>query len=98
MIITTDMLCTKGACADQVARFIEITGGEVEVTEAFCLAHAQEFAWTWAACHLLSGGAGMAYYEADIIAWKATTTHKAYHEAQARAFANAATAKAKRAA
>ena len=75
MKVTADMLRAKGACPDQVARFVEITGGSVEITEALCIAHAEKFDWFWAARNLLPIPAWASYYAAKALAW--TTYDKA---------------------
>ena len=101
MKLTADTLRKEGACANQVARFVEITGGEVEITETLCLKYASEFDWDWVARRLLTGTAWKVYDEARAPArktlnkavapaWKAytearATTRKALDEARATA-------------
>ena len=71
MKITDRLLKSKGACADQVAKFAELFPNGVEPTEALCLTHAQVFDWSWAASNLLPAPAGKAYDEAVAPAKKA---------------------------
>ena len=88
MIIKLAMLKRLDVCSDQVALFKKHFGEQVEVTEAACLAHAQEFNWDWAARHLLFGPARKAYIKATASAWRAynkalASAWKAYVEATA---------------
>ena len=72
MKITVKQLRALGACEDQVDLFQRLLGDSVEVTEALCVGHAQEFgagAWDWAAAHLLSPPARAAYEAARAPAW-----------------------------
>ena len=64
MKITLAQLKKLRACGAQVALFRKYFGEEVEVTEALCVKHAQEFSWDWAAVNLLSAPALKAYNEA----------------------------------
>ena len=90
MKITGRLLKSKGACADQVAKFAELFPNGVEPTEALCLAHAQVFDWRWASDNLLSASAWKAYGEAHASAKKAydeaiAPAEKAYDEVVAPA-------------
>lgn len=52
--ITTLQLGDKLACKEQIERFEDLFGEEVEVTLELCIKHATDFDWWWAAAHLLS--------------------------------------------
>jgi len=52
--ITKTLLRRKGACADQIDKFVELFPEGVVVTETLCIEHASVFSWDWAASHLLS--------------------------------------------
>lgn len=54
MKLTIDMLRSADACDDQVEKFAELFGSEVEVTPEICAQHVSEFNWHWAAENLLS--------------------------------------------
>jgi hypothetical protein len=56
MKITSKLLRSKGACEEQVLRFIELGGDELELTEELCVRHANKFAWHWAGRRLLKKG------------------------------------------
>ena len=90
MKITLKQLRRLNACEDQVLLFERFFGTGIEVTEALCLAHAQDFDWNWAAYNLLSPSAREAYGEARALARKAydealALAEKAYDEALALA-------------
>ena len=97
MKITVKQLRDLGACAEQVEMFECLFGASVEVTEALCVKHAQDFgvgAWDWAAGHLLSPSA-RAEYEAAVAPARAeyeaarAPAWAEYGAARARAFARA---------
>ena len=74
MKIAVKQLRALGACAEQVEMFECLFGASVEVTEALCVKHAQDFgvgAWDWAAGHLLSPSA-LAEYDAATAPARAT--------------------------
>ncbi len=52
--ITSQLLRSKGACADQVALFEKLGGDEKELTRTLFLKHASKFDLGWAAVKLLS--------------------------------------------
>ncbi len=52
--ITSRLLRSKGACAEQVAVFKELGGDKKELTRALFLKHAGKFDLDWAANNLLS--------------------------------------------
>ena len=54
MKVTKTLLRRKGACDDQLDKFVELFPEGVVVTEALCVEHASVFSWDWAASHLLS--------------------------------------------
>ena len=53
MKVTKTLLLRKGACDDQLDKFVELFPKGVVVTEALCIEHASVFDWGWAASHLL---------------------------------------------
>ena len=59
--ITLRILKAKGACESQCERFAALFPEGVEVTEALCIKHADEFNWDWAAQHLLRASASAEY-------------------------------------
>ena len=78
MKITANRLASLGACRRQLYVFSRHFGDEVEVTEAVAGDHAKEFDWDWAAEHLLTGQARVAYQVAAEGAWAdylVATTH-----------------------
>ena len=97
MKITSSLLRSKGACADQLRLFDLLFPDGVEITEAVCLSVANRFDWDWAAVNLLSRTAVDAYLAAKAPALDvylvATATAKsaksAYNAAKATAFARA---------
>ena len=56
-LITTAILKSHHACDEQVQLFDQLTGGSIELTEDWCLEHAAQFDWHWAARNLLSATA-----------------------------------------
>jgi hypothetical protein len=48
MRVTYDRLEELEACEPQLARFSELFGKAVDVTEALCIKHVLEFDWDWA--------------------------------------------------
>jgi len=59
--ITLAQLNKAGACEAQTALFQKLFGKSVALTEALAVKHAQDFAFGWAARHLLSPSARAAY-------------------------------------
>ena len=59
--ITLRILKAKGACESQCERFATLFPKGVEVTEALCIKHADEFDWDWGAQHLLRAPAWSEY-------------------------------------
>ena len=55
--ITLRILKAKGACESQCERFAALFPEGVEVTEALCIKHADDFNWDWGARHLLRASA-----------------------------------------
>ena len=53
MRVTVALLKRRGACRGQIERFKEHFPDGVDVTEAACVAVANEFDWTWVAWNLL---------------------------------------------
>src|ERR1700678_3294188 len=53
MRVTRALLFSKRACTSQVEKFVKLFPDGVDVTEATCIAFANEFNWSWAARHLL---------------------------------------------
>ena len=91
MKITARLLKTKGACKGQVAKFTELFPKGVEVTEALCVIHAQDFDWNWAARNLLPLELQKVYDETEAAAWKVyyearAAAWKVYEETEAAAF------------
>jgi hypothetical protein len=90
--ITLAQLTRRHACCQQRDLFKRLfPNGQVEVTAELCLAHAQSFAWSWAASNLLTEAQREAYEEATATALKAyqgarATAWKAYEEAKATAW------------
>ena len=68
-LITTAILKSHHACDDQVQLFDQLTGGSIELTEDWCLEHAAQFDWHWAACNLLSATARAECDRARATAW-----------------------------
>ena len=60
--ITLRILKAKGACKSQCKLFATLFPKGVEVTEALCIKHADDFNWDWGARHLLRASA-LAEYE-----------------------------------
>ena len=90
MIVTLKQLKAKGACVAQVRKFEELFGASVEVTEALCQKHAEDFDFAWAT-RLLPAPAQKAFDEAMALAWKAydeamAPAQKAFDEATAPAW------------
>lgn len=68
--ITLRILKAKGACESQCKRFAALFPDEgVEITEALCIKHADEFNWDWAAQHLLKAPALAEYERVRASAW-----------------------------
>jgi hypothetical protein len=91
MKITARLLKTKGACKGQVAKFTELFPKGVEVTEALCVIHAQDFDWNWAAYNLLPPELWKVYMETKDAASKVydkarDAASKVYNETKAAAF------------
>jgi hypothetical protein len=59
--ITIARLKKAGACAGHLKRIRALVGSSVKVTEEWCIEHASDFDWDWAAC-LLSDVARAEYY------------------------------------
>ena len=57
MKITLEQLRAEKACPDQLAKFQELFGNSVEVTQELCIRHASDFDFGWAARHLLRASA-----------------------------------------
>lgn len=55
MKLTAEQLKKLGACREQIELFIFLTGGEVEVTEEWCLSVYNRFNWAWGALRILRG-------------------------------------------
>ena len=65
--LTLATLVRKGACREQREKFAKLFGKSVEITEALCAEHANEFNWDWAARNLLSASASArAAYDAAV--------------------------------
>jgi hypothetical protein len=67
--LTLATLKSKGACAEQVARFCKMFGKPVQITEAQCVKHASAVSWGWAAENLLTASALATYQAAAASAW-----------------------------
>ncbi len=53
MIVSAERLRQRWACKEQITLFVSVFGeGDVEVTEALCVQHADKFDWDWAAHNL----------------------------------------------
>jgi hypothetical protein len=72
--ITAKLLTRKGVCESQLNKFIALFPDGVEPTRELCVAHANDFNFSWAAQYLLSPPARKAYSEA---VWP---TRKAYYD------------------
>ena len=59
--ITINQLKKAGACAIHLKRIRALVGSSVEVTEEWCIEHASNFDWDWAAINLLSDAARAEY-------------------------------------
>jgi len=103
MKIAVKQLRALGACAEQVEMFECLFGASVEVTEALCVKHAQDFgvgAWDWAAGHLLSPSAWAEYKAATATALATYEAARAparatYEAARATAWAEYEAARAR---
>ena len=73
MIVTLEMLRSKGACREQVETFEELFGSEVEVTVELAVRHAMVFDWGWGRTHLLSDEAQGIYDAAMVHPLRANT-------------------------
>ena len=73
MIVTLEMLRSKGACREQVETFEELFGSEVEVTVELAVRHAMVFDWGWGRTHLLSDEARGIYDAAMVHTLRADT-------------------------
>lgn len=81
MIVTTKQLLAARACQREVRRLRRRYGKAVDVTEAWCVAHASDgLDWDWAAEHLLPPEAWEDYHRARAPAWED------YHRATAPAW------------
>lgn len=69
MKITAELLRQKNACTDQGELFERHFPNGVEVSEALCLKHYQDFDWDWAADNLLSDAAQEEYNKARAVAF-----------------------------
>ena len=67
--ITLRILKAKGACESQCKRFAALFPEGVEVTEALCIKHADDFNWDWGVRHLLRASAWAEYQRAKASAW-----------------------------
>ena|SRR3990167_3278772 len=67
--ITARLLESKGACADQVAKFRALWPRGVVPTEALALEHSGTFDFQWAAINLLSASAWAEYKRVCASAW-----------------------------
>jgi hypothetical protein len=98
VIITADLLRSKGACRAQVARFVKLfPDAGVTVTRDLCISHADTFSWDWGAAHLLAKPARERYWRRVAFYWRtagpvysASAAGAVYRRLQARAFAEAA--------
>ena len=72
MKVSVSLLRRKNACSTQVELFRETFGdGEVVVTEALCVEHAQKFDWSWAALYFFSPSLWFEYKEKLAPIWDA---------------------------
>ena len=70
MKVSVSLLQQKDACPEQVELFRETFGdGEVVVTEALCVEHAQKFSWSWAALYLFPKSVRAEYKEKRAPIW-----------------------------
>jgi len=69
MKITVTKLRKLRACKKEVERFKALFPRGVQVTEALCVQHADDFDWVWAARHLLSSSARAEYERVADAAW-----------------------------
>lgn len=91
MKITEKQLKDLDACSQQVELFVSLTGGEVEITEEWCLSVSDKFDWHWASRQLLNAPARAEYERAQAPAWAEyervrATAWAEYDRAQAKAF------------
>lgn len=83
-LLTLATLVKKGACPIQRARFQDLFGESVRVTEALCEKHTSDFMFTWAIRNLLPRGLQELADRREIVAHRRLCAHDTFDNMEGR--------------